>query len=110
MRELILGHRYALSNLDGPGTQIIDFVSRPPFNEPREGTTNQEVARVLIARVKALNDETPWEGNELILYHLRMMIALHECRALLRHVERREIRPEELAVGADGHFIFQQKD
>ncbi len=38
--------------------------------------------------------------------HLRMALALHEARALLRHVEKGEIKPELVAVGSDGHFII----
>ncbi|MCP1550654.1 MULTISPECIES: hypothetical protein [Methylorubrum] len=107
MKVLTPGHRYELDHLDGSGKTILQFVSRKPLHEPQEGVINQEVLRAIIDRVQVLDGEVPWEGNRQILMHLRMALALHEARAMLRHVEKGEIKPELLPVGADGHFIVQ---
>lgn len=104
MRVIYPGHRYELDHLDGSGKTILQFISRAPLHAPVEGPTNQEVIRALIDRVKVLDAEVPWSGNEIILHHLRMALTLHECRALLRHVEKGHILPERLALGVDGHF------
>jgi hypothetical protein len=104
MKVITPGHVYSLDHLDGPGRTLLNFVSRAPLHEPREGVINQEVLRALIDRVQFLNSEVPWQGNAQILHHLRMALALHEARAFLRHVEKGEIQPETLPVGRDGHM------
>lgn len=106
MRAIVPGHRYELDHLDGEGKTILQFVSRKPLHEPCEGVTNQEVIRAVIDRVKLLDSEVPWEGNAQILHHLRMVIALHEARAMLRHVEKGEIQPEHVALDEHGHFAL----
>lgn len=104
MKVLIAGHLYELSHLDGDGGQRLQFVDRN-HGMDSEGTYNQEVLRVLIDRVKFLDDEVPWEGNGQILHHLRMALVLHEARALCRKVEKGKLLPESLIVGPDGHFL-----
>ena len=106
MKPLIHGHLYELDHLDGSGKTHLQFVSREPLHDPREGVINQEVLRALIDRVECLNEEVPWAGNADILHHLRMALVLHEARALVRHVQKGELRPETLVTGADGHFVF----
>lgn len=83
MRVYYPGHRYELSQLDGSdvSTQILQFVQRPPLHKPWPGTTNQEVCRALIDRVKTLHFEKPWYGNPRIIDNLRDVIILHEIRA-----------------------------
>lgn len=105
MRVLKPGHTYELDHLDGSGKSRLQFVQRSPKHEPKEGVTNQEVLRALIDRVKFLNEELPWNGNEKILRHLRMALILHEARALERKVEKGEMSPEYVTINkADGHF------
>lgn len=106
MRCIYKGHCYILNHLDGDGTTTLQFVQRKPFHEPREGVTNQEVLRAVIDRVKELDKETTWEGNAEILYHLRMALALHESRAILRHIEKHGFEIEHIATGPDGHLVF----
>lgn len=106
MKVIEPGHRYELDHLDGNGKTTLQFVSRAPLHEPAEGVINQEVLRALIDRVQLLNSEVPWSGNAEILHHLRMALALHEARAMLRHVEKGHILPETLPVGSDGHFMI----
>lgn len=104
MRCVVPGHTYELDHLDGDGKTILQFVSRAPLHEPKEGVINQEVLRALIDRVYVLDAEVPWEGNQQIIHHLRMALALHEARAFLRHVEKGYVQPELLPVGSDGHI------
>lgn len=106
MRVLEPGHLYELDHLDGGGKTLLQFVSRAPLHQPVEGVINQEVLRALIDRVQLLHAEVPWAGNDEILHHLRMALALHEARAMLRHVEKGHILPEVLPVGGDGHFVL----
>jgi hypothetical protein len=104
MKALYPGHRYELDHLDGSAKTTLQFVQRKPLHAPIEGVTNQEVLRAVIDRVKVLNAEVPWSGNEQIIYHLRMVIALHEMRALLRHIEKHDCPIENASLGPDGHL------
>lgn len=106
MRPIYPGHLYILNHLDGPGKTTIQFVQRAPLHEPKEGITNQEVLRAVIDRVKQLDREVPWSGNAEIIFHLRMAIALHENRALLRHVEKHNFAIEHSELGPDGHLLI----
>jgi hypothetical protein len=106
MKVIYPGHRYELAHLDGDGASVLQFVQRAPLHPPCEGTQCQEVLRALIDRVKVLDAEIRWPPNDELLKHLRMALALFEARALLRHVEKGHLHPEQLAVGPDGHFIY----
>lgn len=104
MEVIKAGHEYYLNNLDGNRSETLDFVNRG-HGEDREGTSNQEVLRVLIDRVNFLEAEVHWEGNKQILLHLRMALVLHESRHLERAVEKLKIKPELIETsGSDGHF------
>jgi hypothetical protein len=106
MKSLYPGHLYSLDHLDGYGKTLLQFVQRPSLHEPKEGVTNQEVLRAIIDRVKHLDSEVPWCGNAQIIYHLRMAIALHESRAIMRHVEKHDFAIEHAALGPDGHIAL----
>lgn len=110
VRVIDPGHHYSLHSLDAKESysdQELIFVKRFRGKDNHSGTTNQEVLRVLINRVKFLHEEKPWPLNDQILYHLRMALVLHEARALIRKVEKGELRPEDILVNEeDGHFTF----
>jgi len=103
MKVIQAGHTYRLNHLDGTNSQELQFVNRG-HGCNKEGTNNQEVLRVLIDRVKFLELEKSWHGNERIIHHLRMALVLHESRHLERLVERRLLFPEYEPTGEDGHF------
>lgn len=106
MKEIDPGHVYELAHLDGDGFQRLDFVNRNPGCE-KEGTTSQEVLRILISRTKFLDSQIRWELNDQIIYHYRMAIALHEARVIIRKTEKGQMMPEQLPVDYDGHFIIE---
>lgn len=114
MRIADKGHKYELTQLfksvDGSlryagDKQILQFLNTEKGRECA-GVTTQEVIRALIDRTWYCNDCLPWSGNKLIVDHLRMALALHEARHLIRGVEKGEIEPERIMVGTGGHFIF----
>lgn len=113
MEVLDRGHRYRLKHRGAfpgikPGTTtVIQFVNREKDRES-EGTTTQECLRMLIDRTWYCNDCLPWQGNAHIVGHLRMALALHEVRAILRKVEKGELEPEFLQLGDDGHILLQR--
>jgi len=99
------GHEYELESIDGECKQRIRFVKRFRGVENHAGTVNQELLRVLIDRVQRLDLEQPWSGNQEIIKHLRLALVLHEARALVRKVEKDEIKTESIATAPqDGHF------
>lgn len=113
MKIIDPGHHYSLASIDGKLKQALIFVKRFREGNNHAGTTNQEVLRVLIDRVKFLDAERPWEGNREILANLRQALVLHEARALIRKVEKDELLPEQVAVDLkDGHFqlFWEKKD
>lgn len=125
MRVIEAGHIYELNWLDGspaamiakPGDKAIQdaaafenqliFVNRE--STPHAGTQTQEVIRALIDRTQHCDRCLRWEGNDLIINHLRMALVLHEARALERKTEKGYIKPELILTDADGHFILVNK-
>jgi hypothetical protein len=109
VKVLKSGHRYALQNLKGEGSTILQFYQDPDLHDGErvEGPSTQEVIRAVIERVQELDREKPWEGNSAIIQKAREMLVLFEVRALLRKVEKGELAIESLPMGADGHIIIQ---
>lgn len=110
MKIIEKGHKYKLATLDGQVTVELTFVKRFRGVENHAGTTSQEVIRCLIDRVQTLNAECPWDGNDTIINHLRDALILHECRALQRKVEKRQIKPENITTSLnDGHIMLKME-
>jgi hypothetical protein len=116
MKIIEAGHIYELNWLDGeprilsdgklhaeyhPENRLI-FVNRE--DTPHGGTQTQEVIRALIDRTQHCDRCLRWEGNDLIVQHLRMALVLHEARALERKTLKGRIAPEKILTGLDGHF------
>ena len=108
MEVKVAGHVYELADKDGnePARQTIVFSNREPNDRPRQGTTTQEILRVLIDRTRYCNNCLPHPNNERIIHHLRMALVLHEARALERGVEKGEYLPEFVKVQENGHFAL----
>lgn len=106
MKVLVPGHGYELQHVDGKKTQTVHCVNREPGTES-EGTQTQEFIRVAIDRTMHCDNCLRWARNDEIIYHLRMALLLHEIRAMERKVEKGLLRPENVAIGKDGHFILE---
>lgn len=103
MKVIEPGHIYEFDVLGGDEPVRLTFVNREAGDE-HSGTQTQEVLRSLIDRTMHCDNCLRWEGNDLIIYHLRMALALHEARALLRKTEKGLLNPEWVPTAADGHF------
>lgn len=106
MKILEPGHIYALDWLDGipeGDTNLLVFVNREDGTE-HPGAQTQEVIRALIDRTRHCDKCLRWEGNDQIVYHLRMALALHESRAIERKTEKGLLLPEHIETADDGHF------
>jgi len=86
MRVLDAGHRYELQGNKGGGPTVLQFFkdARLHDGDGAEGTTNQEVARALIDRLRYLEAEAPWGGDFHMIDNLRDLIVMHEVRAAMR--------------------------
>ncbi len=95
MRIVDPGHLYALAEYDTAwpelNAQVIRFMKRSgkdyPGNNDQSwaGTNCQEMTRVLIDRVKYLQQQIHSDYNTAILAHYRMALLLFEQRAAERH-------------------------
>lgn len=94
MKVIDPGHRYVLGQLDDDGSGVaptaLVFVKREGPGYPgnvghHAGTNLQEVLRVLIDRVKYLEQQVPHPNNPIIIFALRHSIWLLEQRAAERH-------------------------
>lgn len=114
MKVLTAGHQYLLSNIKsndgGKDVNTLKFYNEKGASKDEiTGTSNQEVLRALIDRVKYLDNELPHSFNKEIIYHLRKALALHEARHLTRMVDK-DVAVENFPVGDDGHFICLDKE
>lgn len=89
MRVLDIGHRYELSNFDQaekPG-QVLQFIKKEkqPANDGSlytvdDGTTNEEVIRVLVDRMNSLQAKFPCRENAIATTHLETALLWLEKR------------------------------
>ena len=81
MKTLTPGHKYELENFeskDQPG-QILQFIEKEPAANPttpgelrtvNDGTTNEDVLRVLIDRLGTMQAKFPCRENAIVVTHL----------------------------------------
>jgi hypothetical protein len=92
MKILIPGHKYELENHDQPlnvPNQTLQFIEKKPagggFPEGslitvNEGTTNEEVLRVLIDRMNSMQAKFPCRENAIVNTHLETALLWLEKR------------------------------
>lgn len=94
MRVIDPGHKYLVDCYDhtpeGHMGQAVTFMKREGAEYPGNvgaypGTNCQELLRVLIDRVKYLNNQQPCLSNKYILSDLREALRAFEDRAAIRH-------------------------
>lgn len=104
------GHCYVPNYYDNIGDDGEELAEPPPIQfmkrigdkfpgnegEPVPGTNCQEVLRILIDRVKYMDEQVPCNENTVILSQLRGVIQLFEWRAARRHGVECAIVPEEI--------------
>jgi hypothetical protein len=109
MKVIVPGHKYMPANIKTkrPSIQSIQFHYDGEINGgiTVHGTSCQEVLRILIDRVKFLDGQKRWDGNDEIIYHLRMALAGFESRAVQRKIENGCLQIESLPTNEDGHII-----
>jgi len=106
------GHVYEVENVDGVGTQRIEFVQRRnsnahllPETERKEGILTQELLRVAIHRTLYLNAEAPCVENIEIVEALRRALSLYESRAARRTIEKKPMIENERVCSICHHIL-----
>jgi hypothetical protein len=94
MKILRPGHRYELENFEFPEQpgQVLQFIEKAPAaNAPpgtlitvNDGTTNEEVLKVLIDRMGALGAKFPCRENSIATTHLETALLWLEHRTANR--------------------------
>lgn len=95
------------SDLFQYGPDLLVFVNREEGTE-HAGYQTQEVLCALIDRTQHCDACVRWPGNDAIVAHLRMALALHECRAIQRKVALGKIEPEMISTDNDGHWPLRE--
>lgn len=91
MKIITAGHKYALDQFEGTTPQTIQFIEKVPTHEGsrelrtvNDGTTNEEVLRVLVDRVQYLNGKFPCRENALAITKLEEALLWLEARTKAR--------------------------
>jgi hypothetical protein len=93
------GYVYELSHTL-EGSEVLIFANQTP-SQKHDGTTSSEVLRALIDHTQV----TQGQAGTKIVQNLRLALTIFEAQALIQKVENGQLqRPEDVAVGKDGHF------
>jgi len=77
-------HVYEVTNTDGHTKSIISFMKKDEAGNVTPGITNEDVIRVLINRLRGLNNEFPCNENKVAIKGLAVAL-----QALQRRTEDR---------------------
>lgn len=103
MKVLTEGHQYELQNFEGTTPQVLQFIHKEPDpvqSEPgklitlSDGTTNEEVLKVLINRMEYLQSKFPCRENAIVITRLEealMWLDKRTMNRLKRNVEGKHL-------------------
>lgn len=87
MKAITEGHDYELADHEGTGAQRLVFIQKEPVSEGstemhtvRNGTTNEEVLRMLIDRLQFLQKKAPCRENAIVITKLEESLMWLEKR------------------------------
>ena len=92
MRTIVAGHRYELDSVEGSLPQTLQFIHREVLDAENlrtvhDGTTNEDVLKVLIDRMRYLNTKIACRENSLAITKLEEALMW-----LNKRTENRRIR------------------
>lgn len=97
MKVLTPGHRYELESFEGSAPQVIQFIEKrrkeegsPELVTVNDGTTNEEVLKVLIDRMEGMNAKLPNDFTRLAITNLKLALAQLEARTAERKARQVE--------------------
>lgn len=95
MRVITPGYKYFVSNFEKPENgQEIQFLERSAEKTINDGTTNEELLKVLISRLSHLNDRFPCRENSIAITKLEealMWLNKRTENRSLRGVEGKQV-------------------
>lgn len=104
MKTLTAGHRYELENFEDktkPG-QVIQFIEKVPQSEGsailrtvNDGTTNEEVIKMLIDRMQSLYNKFPSDETMCSIAHLKQALYAQQSRTYDR--QQRGVEGKQIA-------------
>jgi len=102
MEVLDEGHRYRVANMEDPnGSQEIKFINKEKEEDSYklrtvyDGTTNEELMKVLINRMKYLNCKFPCIENGETIHHLQVALNFQNSRT--RDRKKRKVEGKHIA-------------
>ena len=112
MKVLDKGHTYLLKDNGSceHSNKLIFFKDKKYNKNGYEGTTNQEVLRALIDRMKFMDKQCPSKENKKIIKHLRKALALHEIRHIKRFVHKNLEIENVKITNCDDHFLISERE
>lgn len=79
MHSLDAGHKYVVDSMDGTNPQTIDFIKKElvdgQFVTVVDGTTNEEILKMMIDRIQHLNNKAPCFENSYCLTYLETALS-----------------------------------
>ena len=97
MQVITTGHKYELASFEGGPSQSLQFIEKVPTAEcskdlrtVNDGTTNEEILKVLIDRLQYLNGKFPCRENAIVITKLEeslMWLNKRTSDRLARNVE-----------------------
>jgi len=110
MKVLTLSHKYHLDNFESVETgQTIQFIEKVPVAEGstelrtvNDGTTNEEVLRMLIDRMQGLQAKFPCRENAIVI--TKLLEELVKTKPAPIHVAAKKLGIQRLAVNLGLHW------
>jgi hypothetical protein len=99
MKVLREGHQYELANVENVNAagQILQFIEKEPtgpgevtFRTVHDGTTNEEVLKVLIDRISKMQAKVPCKENAMVITKLEESLMWLEKRTKDRQARKVE--------------------
>lgn len=99
------GYKYSLRNFKGGLSQEIRFTQKLITGEFVDGTTNEEVVDMMIARMYALQAKNPSPENQCIIIMLKSIKEL-----LSKRLSKKIRKNEEREKGLEDKRFFESED
>lgn len=95
MKVLTKGHKYELSNFESLAGQVLQFIEKEPSSNGdlktiNDGTTNEEVLKMLIDRIQYLQQIVPCRENAIAITNLEQALMWLEKRTSDRKARKVE--------------------
>jgi len=91
MNVVTPGHLYILESLEDTNPQYLQFIQKEKIEDKfvtiKDGTTNEEVLKVMIDRLKTLDEKLPSRENAIVITKLEEALMWVEKRSNIRKTQ-----------------------